>query len=206
LKKFSEKLSWRRAAFLLKGGAVGVLPTDTIYGICGSALNKKSVEQIYRLRKRNPKKPVIVLVSSLADLKKFGVAPEKWQKEILQKIWPGKVSAVLPCLSKNFFYLHRGTKTVAFRLPAKKTLIKLLSVSGPLAAPSANPEGRRPARNISDAKKYFSSQVFYYGAGTLKGRPSALIDITVKPFKILRQGPPSAGRRFDLQKLSVRRA
>jgi len=46
---------YKKAARLLSEGAIGVIPTDTIYGICASALNKKVVEKVYKLRKRNPK-------------------------------------------------------------------------------------------------------------------------------------------------------
>ncbi len=201
MKNFSQKLGWKKAAFLLKEGEVGVVPTDTFYGICGSALNKKTVEKIYKLRKRHPKKPMIVLISSFNDLKKFKMKLKKWQKEILEKIWPGKISVVLSCPSEKFSYLHRGTKTIAFRFPPKKELLEILSVSGPLAAPSANWEGHKPAKNISEARKYFGNQVFYYGAGELQGKPSTLIDITRKLIKILRPGaapvrsPALAGRR-----------
>ncbi len=188
MKNFSQKLNWKKAGFLLKEGAAGVLATDTLYGICGPALNKKTVGEIYKLRKRNPKKPMIVLISSLNDLKKFKVKLKKWQKKILEKIWPGKISVVLPCLSGKFSYLHRGTKTIAFRMPPKKELLKILSISGPLITPSANWEGHKPAQNISEARKYFGNQVFYYNAGKLQGKSSTLIDIMRKPIKILRIG------------------
>ena len=57
---------------LQKGGVV-VMPTDTIYGIVGQALNKETVEQIYDLKHRAPLKPCIVLVSDISDLNKFSV-------------------------------------------------------------------------------------------------------------------------------------
>ncbi len=47
---------------ILKSGGIGVIPTDTIYGLVGSALNKKAVRRIYQLRQRNPKKPLIILI------------------------------------------------------------------------------------------------------------------------------------------------
>jgi L-threonylcarbamoyladenylate synthase len=90
-----EDLDWMKAALLLKEGAIGVIPTDTIYGICTSAFNKKSVEKIYKLRKRNPNKPCIILISSFNDLKNFNVKLNSWQRKILKKLWPGKVSVVL---------------------------------------------------------------------------------------------------------------
>ena len=187
--KGSFKNSWEKAALLLKEGAIGVIPTDTIYGICGSALNKKAVEKIYKLKKRKPAKPMIILIASLDDLKKFNIKLKNWQKKILLKIWPAKISVILPCPSKKFSYLHRGTKTLSFRIPAKSQLLKILKISGPLVAPSANWEGFEPAKTISQAKKYFGNKVFYYNdGGELIGPASTLVDLTKKPVKILRKG------------------
>jgi len=173
----------------LKDGLAGVIPTDTIYGLCASALDKKAVEKVYELRRRDPKKPMIILIGSLDDLRKFNIVLNGWQKKIIEQVWPGKVSVVLPCSDKKFAYLHRSTKTLAFRLPKKRELLKILSISGPLVAPSANREGEKPAENISQAKKYFGKNVFYYSKGNLTGVPSALIDLTQKTdeIKILRK-------------------
>ncbi|MBC7074138.1 threonylcarbamoyl-AMP synthase [Candidatus Parcubacteria bacterium] len=186
--KGSLKNSWEKAAILLKEGAIGVLPTDTIYGILGSARNKNVVEKIYKLKKRNPKKPSIILISSLNDLKEFKIKLKKWQKIFLEKIIPSKISFILPCSQKEYFYLHRGTNTLAFRVPNDKRVLKLLQISGPLIAPSANFEGKKPAETISEAKKYFKNKVFYLNGGRLKNLPSTLIDLTQKEIKIIRKG------------------
>ena len=184
----SEKLSWKKAALFLKSGAVGVIPTDTIYGVCASALDKKAVEKVYILKKRNPKKPIVILISSFNDLKKFNIYPDSRQKNFLKKVWPGKVSVVLKCRDKNgkLAYLHRGTKTLAFRLPKKRELIEILKISGPLIAPSANLEGRETAKNINQAKKYFDKSVFYFGGEALPGKSSTLVDL-MNGIKILRK-------------------
>ena len=186
-RKKPEKLSWQKAALFLKDGAIGVIPTDTIYGICAPALDKKAVEKVYRLKKRDPKKPMIILIGSLDDLRKFNIDLNAWQKKILKKVWPGKVSVVLPCSEKRFAYLHKGTKTLAFRLPKKRELLKILSISGPLVAPSANPEGGRPAETIAEAKKYFGKNIFYYGTGKISGQPSILIKLQNNKIKIIRK-------------------
>src|SRR3990167_5478083 len=98
----------------IQKGLVGVIPTDTIYGLVGLALNSKTVERIYRLRQRDAKKPMIILIGDFSDLEKFNVFVDEKTSEILKKYWPGKVSVVLSCEDENFFYLHRGTKTLAF--------------------------------------------------------------------------------------------
>jgi L-threonylcarbamoyladenylate synthase len=183
-----ENLDWLKAALLLKEGAIGVIPTDTIYGICTSAFNKKSVEKVYKLRKRNPNKPCIILISSFDDLKKLNVKLNSWQRKILEKLWPGKISVILSCRDTKFSYLHRGTNSLSFRLPKNKLILNILKIAGPIIAPSANWEGYEPAKNIRSAKRYFGNKVFYLDRGDLISKPSTLIDLRKKKVKILREG------------------
>jgi L-threonylcarbamoyladenylate synthase len=183
-----EDLDWMKAALLLKEGAIGVIPTDTIYGICASAFNRKSVEKVYKLRKRNPNKPCIILISSFDDLKEFNVRLNSWQRKILEKLWPGKVSVILSCRDTKFNYLHRGTNSLSFRLPKDKLILNILKISGPIIAPSANWEGYEPAKNIKSAKRYFGNKVFYLDRGNLISKSSTLIDLRKKKLKILREG------------------
>lgn len=165
------------------------MATDTIYGLVGSALNPKTVERIYRLRKRDKNKPFIILIGSLADLAIFSINLSFYQKKILKKLWPGKVSIILPCRKEKFRYLHRGGKTLSFRLPANKELLNLLTAVGPLVAPSANPQGLKPAVNIKKAKKYFGAKInFYNDSGRLSNQPSTLIQIKNNKVIVLRMG------------------
>lgn len=171
----------------IKNGEVGVLPTDTLYGLVGSALLPQSVEKIYSLKKREPSKPLIVLISKISDLEKFSVILDDKLENFLKSIWPGPVSIVLPCA--DFDYLDRGTGKIAFRLPAKEDLRQLISESGPLVAPSANPESASPAKNISEAKKYFGEGAdFYIDGGEFSGEPSSLVEYKNGKFVILRKG------------------
>lgn len=163
---------------MIKNDEVGVLPTDTLYGLVGSAFSPKAVERIYRLKNRAPKKPLIVLIAGWQDLEKFGVKVFGIDKKILEKYWPGPVSVILPTTVDYFTYLHRGTNAIAFRWPKNKQLQKILKETGPLVAPSANPESLPPATTIAEAKKYFGDQVdFYEDGGKITGQPSTLIKL-----------------------------
>jgi len=195
--KISEKV-----IKILKNGGVGVLPTDTIYGLVGSALNKRAVERIYQLKKRSPQKPFIILIANISDLKLFGVrlVSDMCQTSVrhvsdtsltLKRVWPGKVSVVLQCpkISKRMSYLQPLKKTLAFRLPKEKWLNGLLEKTGPLVAPSANWEGEPPAENIQQAKRYFGERVdFYVNTGKLRGKPSTLAALEKGKLTVLRQG------------------
>jgi len=186
------KNTWQNVSKILKGGGVAIIPTDTIYGIVGSALSRKTVERIYKLKGRDENKPFIVLISSYKDLEKFGVS------NFNTKFWPGKVSVILAIENKvaqnKFKYLHRGTNTIAFRMVGKRNrnLFTLLESTGPLVAPSVNPQGLEPALSISESKKYFGDRVdaYLYG-GTKNGKPSTLVLYKDGELVILRQGAVS---------------
>lgn len=163
------------------------MPTDTIYGIVARALDKKTVERLYKIRRRSPKKPFIILISDISDLKKFGVLIDQITNQLINHLWPGKVSIILPCPFAEFKYLHRGTNTLAFRLPKKPDLIRLLKKTGPLVAPSANPEGLPPAKTIAQAEKYFSDKVDLYVSGRAGKKPSTLVAVKNGKIEILRK-------------------
>lgn len=179
----------KRAASLLKRGAIGVLPTDTLYGIVARAFDKQAVLKTYRLRNRQPAKPFIILISSVRDLNRFDTKSGASAANLLARIWPGKVSVILPCNNPDLKYLHRGTNSLAFRLPDDHQLRSLLKQTGPLIAPSANPEGLPPALTIAEAQKYFGKKLeFYVDAGVKKSLPSTLIKIEDGKVAVLRRG------------------
>lgn len=184
---------------ILKNDGVGIIPTDTIYGIVGSAFSAKAVERIFDIKGRNKDSAVIVLISNIKELEKFGVV---YDPKTLKKFWPGKVSVILHHVSqvesKKFKYIHRGKNSIAFRLPKKKPLIELLKKTGPLVAPSANPSGLTPARNIREAKNYFGNTVdFYMSGGTIPlNKPSTLLKINKNgEIEVLRGTLKNNGKR-----------
>ena len=185
-----KTLRSRKLVEQILAGEVGVIPTDTLYGLVGLVLQPETVERIYRLRRRDLKKPMIILIGSVKDLNKFGIKTNRWSEKFLKTYWPGAVSVVLPCKLKQFAYLHRGAGTLAFRLPNHVGLVKLLKQTGPLVAPSANWAGEPQAETVRAAQKYFGGEVdFYVNTGRLSGRSSTLVrlDENGRP-EVLRQG------------------
>ena len=101
---------------------------------------------------------------------------------------------------KKFKHLHRGTGTLAFRVPKPAWLRKLLQETGPLIAPSANFEGEPPALTIRAAKKYFGENVdFYADAGRLASKPSTLIKVEKGNVIVLREGAVKSRFSFIIQ-------
>ncbi|MDB4992414.1 MAG: hypothetical protein JWL75_659 [Parcubacteria group bacterium] len=165
-------------AKMLGEGEIGILPTDTIYGLVASAHLPEAVERVYLAKGRAPEKPCIILISSVEDLHSFGISNELISSKALGEYWPGPVSIIFPCTDEALRYLHRGTNTLAFRLPKDEWLVFFLEVSGPVIAPSANPQGLPPAVNVEEARNYFGNQVnFYIDKGERKGNPSKVISM-----------------------------
>lgn len=164
---------------ILQQGGLAVMPTDTVYGIVGRAEDALVVESVYQARQRSPEKPCIILIGDISELEKFSINLTEVQKEKLKEYWPGPVSIILDCANDKFEYLHRGTDTLACRLPAQEELRKFLLETGPLIAPSANTEGSPVAKNVDEAKKYFRDQVdFYMDGGEIQGNPSRVIRLS----------------------------
>ena len=174
----------------LKKGDIAVIPTDTVYGIVAQAFDRSAVERLYELRRKTPQKPFIILIDHIERLQEFEIVLTPAQETFLMNVWPGKVSVILSCASKSFSYLHLGTQTLAFRFPDSKPLLDLISKTGPLVAPSANPEGEKLAQTIEDARRYFGDKVsIYVDAGEpYTGKPSTLVSLLNDAPFVLRQG------------------
>jgi len=167
-----------QAIKILKNGGVGVMPTDTIYGLVGQALNPITVARIYKLKQRRLSKPSIILISDISDLEKFNLKLPPTILKIINQVWPGPISIIF-------------NKTLCCRLPNSLWLRKLLKQTGPLIATSANPRGEPPAQTVTEAKQYFCSVGngidFYLAGGRLKAKPSTIIKlkngklVTVRP-------------------------
>lgn len=181
----------------IKEGEIAVIPTDTIYGIIGSALIPKTVEKIYKLRKRNSSKPMIILIESETQILDLGIKLSPEQFKTLFSLWPNPLSIVVDIKSQKLSYLHRGMNSLAFRMPNNEFLLKLLRVSGPIVAPSANFEGEASALTQADAEKYFKDNVaFYIDGGELNSKPSTVAKLEGDKLKILREGAAKIPKQF----------
>ncbi len=182
------------AVIPLSRGEIVVSPTDTIIGILGDALNKKTVEYIYKVKKRNPEKPYIILIPDISYLTLFGIHPSVKEKILLESKGITVVLNLPEHKREELEYLHRGKGSLAFRIPDEKKLIEILKkIRKPVVAPSANPEGKTPAKSIKEAVNYFGNKVSLYFDIELNGKtePSTIVKVEDGYIKILREGEKS---------------
>jgi L-threonylcarbamoyladenylate synthase len=170
---------------LMKGG-VGVLPSDTIYGLSCRAMDQDAVEKLRRLKARDKTKPFIVLFSNLNQLTGMGILATDAAQAL--RYWPGKLTVICQAALLPQ-WLHVGTDTIAIRQPSYPELLALMERVGPLISTSVNLQGGQHATTISTAKQYFGDQVdFYVNGGHRGGRPSTLVKPVFFKLKIIRSG------------------
>ncbi len=191
--KSTEERAVKECAKVLNEGSFAVVPTDTIYGIVTDALNYDAVTRLKKLR-RPSGRPFVLLIPDISWVGKLSLEMTHAERRLLTR---PHLTLVLRKKTRLYYWL--GTSTVAVRLPKGGFIERLLRYfARPLVAPSANPEGKPPARNVKEAIAYFGGEVpLYVDVGPLEGKPSALIDLRGKP-KVLREGVYSP---WDLEKL-----
>lgn len=169
---------------LLKEGAVGVIPTDTVYGLVCLAANQAAVERLYALKDRE-RKPGTIVAATTDQFAEIGI-PKRYVAGA-ERYWPGAVSVETP---HPITYLHQGTGRQALRIPDDAALREFLLQVGALQTTSANQPGEPVAETIQEAQGYFGDAVdFYVDGGELRGRPaSTIIRIVDDVVEVIREG------------------
>lgn len=205
----------KKVAELLKKGKVIVYPTDTVYGLICDARNKTAVKKIFKIKKRDRKKPLPLFVRDIKMAKEFSLI-DRNQEKFLRKVWPGKTTAILTRLRPAFAEAAAGKqgfggqgkkgeeiygvdkKTIALRIPEYRPLNCLLEkINYSLAETSANISGGLASTKIKEVISQFKNQPptkngggqpdLIIDGGILSKKSSTVIDLTKTPPKILRK-------------------
>jgi tRNA threonylcarbamoyl adenosine modification protein (Sua5/YciO/YrdC/YwlC family) len=171
---------------LQQSGAVGIIPTDTVYGVVARAADEAAVARLYAIKHREGK-PGTIIAASLEQLEQLGLK-HRYLKAV-EQYWPGALSVVIPC-GPELQYLHQGKLSLAVRIPDNKDIQALLERTGPLLTSSANHPGEPTSTSVDQAKAYFGDEVdFYIDGGDLSANlPSTIIRIVDDAVEVLRKG------------------
>jgi len=187
----------------LKKRGVVIYPTDTVYGLGANALDKKSVNKIFRIKERSFKKPISIIIKDVEEAKKIAVFSRNVEK-ILNKIWPGPVTVILYKKKIIPDILTGGSKKVGLRIPDCEFTKQLMEkLDFPLTTTSANISGISESANTQDILFQFKNKKIkpdlVIDAGNLpQSQPSTVIDLTGARPKILRAGPVTKNELFKL--------
>ena len=202
--------SIQEAVKILKQGGIVVYPTDTVYGLAVDATNVKAVDKLYKLKGRDFKKPIHVIIpikhynTIEYDSKLLNriVKLNREAKKLMIKFWPGPLTIVLLLLAKGKSWqkLSAGTGSLGVRYPANLTSQALCeALKRPITTTSANVSDKPDCYSVIEVKNQFKKfnpeangkPDFYLDGGKLKKTSPSTVVSLVKDVKILRVGPIS---------------
>ena len=171
-----------QAAKVIASGGLVIIPTETVYGIAVNALNEKSLDKLYAIKKRPRDKPFSMLIAEKHKVEEFARDIPVAAYKLMHKFWPGPLTIILKAA---------GQGKVGLRMPDNRVALEIVTFAQvPIACPSANIAGEPAPDNFAQALKNMRGLVdLAIDAGQAKiGLESTIVDLTVEPLQILRSG------------------
>jgi L-threonylcarbamoyladenylate synthase len=192
----------------LRQGKLVAFPTDTLYGLGADAANDQAVHKLYEAKRRPLDAPLPVLVADIDQASELVHEMPDLAPRVGSRFWPGPLTLVLNRAETFQSLALAGGDTVALRVPDHPIPLALIGLlERPLTGTSANRSGQPPPRTAAEVEEQFDSEVdiIIHGGPAPLGVESTVLDLTVDPPRILREGALSrdeleaaAGVRFEL--------
>ena len=179
------------AADIIKSGGIVAVPTETVYGLAVNCFNEKSVQRVYEIKGREENKALSILVSGKDAIDSLCKNVPKLAFFLADCFWPGPLTMILDSNDNIPDIVKAGGKTVGLRCPKQEQTLELLQITDlPLAAPSANPSGKKSPLSAEDVLKYFDGKIdaVIDGGACELGLESTILDLSKTPYIILRRG------------------
>jgi L-threonylcarbamoyladenylate synthase len=176
---------------ILRRGGIIAYSTESYYALGVLATDEAAVKKLIEIKNRPPEKPLPVIVGDMDTLKSIVKKIPDSANELIQRHWPGPLTIIFEARSNVPELLTCGTGKVAVRIPGESAALYLAkTLKVPFTATSANPSSKQPADSPDMVKNYFRDDLdLLIDAGMLPGgKPSTIVDVTVIPPRILREG------------------
>ncbi len=179
------------AVDVLRNGGIIAFPTETSYGLGVDPFNKLSVEKLYRLKKRDSSKPILLLIDSAKKLSTCTASVPKQYHSLMSAYWPGPLTLIFPA-SKNIPEILKGGKdTVAIRQSPHKVANSIVEqFAQPITATSANISNHKPAVSAKECLTIFGNNIDYIIDNNEKGSNtfSTIVGLVDNKLTVFRQG------------------
>jgi L-threonylcarbamoyladenylate synthase len=180
-----------RARLIVASGGLIAFRTDTFYGLGADPFNPQAVGRINKLKEREGRKPVLVVVSEAETGDRFLSETTDLFQQLSARYWPGPLTIIGRARPLVPDEITAGTKTVGLRLPADEEAREVIrAAGGALTATSANLAGQAPARTALEVKNYFPSELdlILDGGAARTDKPSTVIDVSRGGARLVREG------------------
>lgn len=191
LKKLSSATIIDKALQVLRQGGIVAYASESFYALGVQAFDRNAVEKLFEIKQRPQEKPVPLIVGTMDVLRSVVKTVSPQAKELIDQYWPGPLTILFPAQKKLPSLLTGVSGNAALRIPGSGIALDLAKAfAEPLTATSANISGRPPAETPGDVRAYFGDTIdLIIDSGRAPGgQPSTIVDATVNPPVILRQG------------------
>ena len=178
------------AAAVLRAGGLVAFPTETFYGLGAAASCGPALARLLRVKGRPDDKPLLVLVDSIAMAEAVAEIPDAG-RVLMARYWPGALTLVMRARPAVSTLVTAATGTIGVRHSPHRCASLLVERLGtPVTAPSANRSGAPPPTTARDVLSGLAAEidVVLDGGPTPGGQPSTVLDLTVSPPLVRRQG------------------
>jgi tRNA threonylcarbamoyl adenosine modification protein (Sua5/YciO/YrdC/YwlC family) len=178
-----------RVVALLQDGGIVAYPTDTTYGIGCSIYNKRGIERIYLLKRREKKKPFSFICSDISDVAKYAKV-SNYAFKILKRYLPGPYTFVLAASNVVPDLLVTKQKSVGIRIPSNRICLEIVRQLGhPIITTSANISGEEPIGDPARVERELGKQLdLVIDGGILSADVSSVVSLMNDIPVVLRKG------------------
>lgn len=179
----------RKAVNAIRGGAVVIYPTDTVYGIGCDFTQKKAVDRVYALKRMKNDRPLAFLCPDLGDLSRYAVVSDQTYR-LMRRLTPGPYCFILPATrdAPRILHINKKRKQVGIRIPHAEIPLGLVRELGnPIVSTTASWDGE-PLNDPNDLASYYSGADLFLDAGWGGLEPSTVLDLTSGDIEVVREG------------------
>jgi len=180
-----------QAAEVILSGGVVALPTESFYGLAVDATNEKAIKRLLQVKKRRETHPILIFIDSTDRLEGLVKAIPTIARKLMDAFWPGGLTLVFNAGSGVSPLLTGGGDKIGVRLSGHAVPAELVRASGvPITGTSANVSGQPPCTEAKDVLVSLGDEIdlLLDGGKTAGGKGSTVLDLTVDPPRVLREG------------------
>jgi L-threonylcarbamoyladenylate synthase len=183
-----NKYSYKIVSKIVKNGGIAIVPTDTVYGFIVDVFNINAQKMLYKIKKRDFKKPFILMSYNIKNIKSFVKMSDDVLK-FVKDFWPGQVTLILETTEIGKIVSY-GRSDLGVRIPNNKFMLDLLNeIGNPVFSTSANFSLKKSAKDICDVSCFNNIvDVIVDGGKCTFSNESTILDMIKFPYIIVRNG------------------
>ena len=185
------KIGLKKAADSILSGGLVAIPTESFYGLAVSATNSRAIQRLLDVKKRGSDQPILILIPSVEQLDQYVVLIPQIAHPLMNKFWPGGLTLIFEAKSNLPRELTAGTGKIGIRLSSHPVATALAqAVGSPITATSANISGQPACSSAKEVSKQLGKRVdlILDGGETAGGKGSTVLDVTMDPPVVVREG------------------